>query len=100
MTTISRRDLIDLLASKSDLNQKDAHKFVEDLFEVIIKNLETGDSVKIHQFGNLNIRQKKARIGRNPKTNETYTISARKSVSFRTSNILKSKIRLLDNNSK
>lgn len=86
---ITKNDLVKLVMSKSNFNRHDAYLFVENFFEVIIKSLESGKVVKIPSFGNFTIRNKKARIGRNPKTKEEFPISARKVVSFRTSNIFK-----------
>ena len=93
MTTITKNDLIHLAMHNSLLKKPEASKFVDDFFEVMVKCLESGDSVKIPSFGNFILRDKKARIGRNPKTKKEYPIDARRVVSFRTSNILKKSIR-------
>ena len=93
MTTLTKSDLIQKVVDSSSLKKIEAAKFVEDFFEVIIKSLESGDSVKVPGFGNFILRDKKARIGRNPKTKEEYPIDARRVVSFRTSNILKSAVK-------
>ena len=93
MATITKKDLVSVVESNAELRKKESQQFIDSFFEIIIKNLETGDSVKIHQFGNFNVRSKNERKGRNPHTGEEYIISARKTVSFRTSNILKNKIR-------
>ncbi len=93
MTTLTKSDLIQKVVDSSSLKKMEAAKFVEDFFEVIIKSLESGDSVKVPGFGNFILRDKKARIGRNPKTKEEYPIDARRVVSFRTSNILKSAVK-------
>lgn len=77
----------------SDLKRAEASKFVEDFFEVMIKSLESGVPVKIPGFGNFTLRDKNPRVGRNPKTKEEFPIDARRVVSFRTSNVLKSAIK-------
>lgn len=91
--TITKSELVDEVIRTSGLKRFDANKFVDDFFEVITKSLESGDSVKVPGFGNFILRDKKERIGRNPKTKEEYVIESRRVVSFRTSNILKSAIR-------
>ncbi len=90
--TITKSNLIQIVMRNSELRRNEANKFVEDFFEVIINSLESGDSVKIPGFGNFILRDKDARIGRNPKTKEEFPIAARRVVSFRTSNMLKSTI--------
>ena len=93
MTTITKSELVDFVVKSSEFKKVEAGKFVDDFFEVVIKQLESGDPVKIPGFGNFILRDKNARIGRNPKTKEEYPIDARRVVSFRTSNILKSAIK-------
>lgn len=93
MATLTKSDLIQKVMEGSDLKRMEASKFVEDFFEIIIKSLESGDPVKIPGFGNFILRDKKARMGRNPKTKEEYPIDARRVVSFRTSNILKTAVK-------
>ena len=55
-------------------------------------SLIKGDDVKISSFGTFIVREKKERIGRNPKTGEEVPITARSVVTFRASNVLKSKV--------
>ena len=59
-----------------------------------MKSLINGDDVKISSFGTFVVRQKKERIGRNPKTGQEVPITARSVVTFRASNVLKSKVNL------
>ena len=91
--TLTKNDLVQLVMQNSQFKRNEAAKFVEDFFEIIIKGLESGDAVKVPGFGNFILRDKKARIGRNPKTKEEYPIEARRVVSFRTSNILKAAVK-------
>ena len=93
MTTLTKNDLVQLVIHNSLLKRMEAAKFVEDFFEVIIKSLESGQTVKVPGFGNFILRDKKARMGRNPKTKEEYPIEARRVVSFRTSNLLKAAVK-------
>jgi integration host factor subunit alpha len=91
--TVTKNDLIELVMSNSELTRGDAYRLVEDFFDVIIKSLEDGDEVKVSGFGNFVLRDKNARIGRNPKTKEEFPINARRVVSFHTSNLLKDQIK-------
>ena len=97
--TMTKQDLVEIVMNNSDFNRAydnraDVIKFVEDFFEVIIQGLESGDSVKIPSFGKFILRDKKSRMGRNPKTKEQYLIDARRVVSFRASSIFKTALKM------
>ena len=62
---------------------------VEDVFEIILDTLANGEKVKISDFGNFEVRQKKTRKGRNPQTGEAIEISARRVLIFKPSVTLK-----------
>ena len=90
--TLTRADLARCVYQNFDLSKKDAMDFVHDFFEEINLALINGSEVKLSSFGTLKIHNKKQRIGRNPKTKKEAIISARRVVSFRASNFLKSKV--------
>ena len=62
---------------------------LEDIFEIILKNIIKYKKVKIAKFGTFSLRKKKQRIGRNPKTKVTAVISERNVITFRASSELK-----------
>ena len=74
------------------LSRNESATLVDSVFSEILNSLITGDDVKISSFGTFVVRQKKERIGRNPKTGEEVPITARSVVTFRASNVLKSKV--------
>jgi integration host factor subunit alpha len=65
---------------------------VDLVFEKIKSTLEGGEAVKLSGFGNFIVHDKRARRGRNPQTGESITISSRKVLSFRPSQLLKAKV--------
>ena len=65
---------------------------IDDFFDILIKELTKTNKVKISSFGTFKIRNKKARIGRNPKTKIGTQIAPRKVVTFKPSHLLKEKI--------
>ena len=71
-------------------SKKEAADAVECVFDVIKETLEEGHKMKISGFGNFVVRDKKARVGRNPQTGEEITISARRVLTFKPSQVLKS----------
>ena len=93
MSTITKNELVQQVMQDSEFKRHMAIKFVDDFFEVIIRNLEQGEEVKVPRFGNFILRDKAARLGRNPKTKEEHTISGRRVVSFRTSSMLRAALK-------
>ena len=77
-------------------SKKISENFLEDFFELIFEKLRNNNKVKIAKFGTFEVRFKRSRIGRNPKTKEKVTISERKVILFKPSKELKKKINLND----
>ncbi len=90
MGALTKADLVKHLFSVVGLNQREAKDFSEDFFEEIRIALESGWQVKLSGFGNFCLRDKKQRPGRNPKTGEEIPVSARRVVTFKASQKLKS----------
>ncbi|MEC8226358.1 MAG: integration host factor subunit alpha, partial [Pseudomonadota bacterium] len=80
---LTKADIAEHLFEKLGINKKDAKDLVEAFFEEIRSALEKGEQVKLSGFGNFDLRDKKERPGRNPKTGEDIPISARRVVTFR-----------------
>lgn len=92
MTTLTKAELANLLFEKVGLNKREAKEMVEAFFEEVRTALETGDSVKLSGFGNFQLRDKPQRPGRNPKTGEEMPITARRVVTFHSSQKLKAMV--------
>ena len=91
--TWTRNDLIEAVSNNIGLSLSESSKIVEGIIEEILFNLEQGTDVKISSFGTFSVRHKNSRIGRNPKTGVEVLITARKVVTFNSSNILKAKFK-------
>ena len=89
---ITRQELYDLTHKELGISKNECIKFVDMMFEVVSKKFEEGNKVKISLFGAFEIKHKKARIGRNPKTKEEKEISSRKVITFKPSKFLLKKI--------
>ena len=74
------------------LNKREAKEMVEGFFEEIRNSLSSNQQVKLSGFGNFDLRDKKQRPGRNPKTGEEIPISARRVVTFRPGQKLKARV--------
>jgi integration host factor subunit alpha len=89
---LTKAELAEHLFEKVGLSKRDAKDMVECFFEEIRETLEKGEQVKLSGFGNFDIREKSERPGRNPKTGEDIPISARRVVTFRPGQKLKSRV--------
>ncbi len=89
---LTKAEVAEHLFEKVGLTKRDAKDMVEIFFEEIRETLESGEQVKLSGFGNFDLRQKSERPGRNPKTGEDIPISARKVVTFRPGQKLKSRV--------
>jgi integration host factor subunit alpha len=90
--TTTRSSLSEAVFKNVGLSRNESANLVDSIFNEILKNLTSGEEVKISSFGTFMVRDKKERIGRNPKTGQEVPITARQVVTFRASNVLKSKV--------
>ena len=77
-------DLIKDLSLKTGYSQNYSKKIVDDLINIFIQNIKSGN-LNLKNIGSFKLLTKKERIGRNPKTKEKFKITSRKSLSFTTS---------------
>ena len=89
---ITTKELAYALAEQHQLTKKHGQQMLEDLVGLITKHLKNGERVKIAGLGILQVRNRAARIGRNPATGEQIQIKASKKVAFRAAKELKESI--------
>ncbi|RLA02271.1 MAG: integration host factor subunit alpha [Gammaproteobacteria bacterium] len=89
---LTKAALAERLFEELGLNKREAKEIVEVFFEEIRQALESNEQVKLSGFGNFDLRIKKERPGRNPKTGEEIPISARQVVTFRPGQKLKARV--------
>lgn len=89
---LTKADFAERLFEELGLNKREAKEIVELFFEEIKTSLEEGNQVKISGFGKFDLRDKNSRPGRNPKTGEEIPITARRVVTFRPGQKLKSRV--------
>jgi integration host factor subunit alpha len=90
--TVTRADLTEAIYRSLGISRNESSIFVERILEEIAASLDAGETVKISSFGTFTVRDKKMRMGRNPKTGEEVPITPRRVISFRASNVLKERI--------
>ena len=87
--TFTTRNLADALAEQHQLTKKQSLEMMNELVGMITKHLKKGERVKIAGLGILQVRNRAARVGRNPATGEPIQIKASKKVAFRATKELK-----------
>ena len=89
---ITKADLSENLFTTLGINKRESKDLVEFFFEEIRLLLESGNPIHLSGFGNLDLRDKKERPGRNPKTGKDVSIAARRVVTFRAGQKLKARV--------
>lgn len=86
---MTKADIVETVYEKIGFSKKEAADIVELVFDTLKETLEKGEKIKLSGFGNFVVRQKRPRIGRNPQTGQEIEITARKVLTFKPSQILK-----------
>jgi integration host factor subunit beta len=86
---MTKADLIDEVSRLTELTRKDSEVIVETIFESVVRSLRAGDKIEIRGFGSFRTRQRKPRVGRNPKTGDRVEVPAKKIPFFKPSKELK-----------
>ena len=90
--TLTRADLCEAVHETVGLSRQDCSGLVERTLELVVEALEKGEQVKLSGFGVFQVRAKRARMGRNPKTGEPAAIEPRRVIGFRASQVMKARI--------
>ena len=93
---LTKRDLVNVVYMQLGFSKQVSENLIEDFLSTIISNIKREKKLKLSKFGTFSIRQKKSRIGRNPKTKETKIISSREVVLFKPSKEFKEFVNLKD----
>jgi integration host factor subunit beta len=93
---MTKADLIDEVSRLAELTRKDSEVILETIFDSVVRSLRAGDKIEIRGFGSFRTRQRKPRIGRNPKTGERVEVPAKKIPFFKPSKELKDLVNLGD----
>ena len=94
---LTKKDLVNLIYMQIGYSKQISENLIEDFFKTIIDNIKKENTLKLSNFGTFSIRQKKSRLGRNPKTKEEKIISERNVVLFKPSKEFKEFVNLKDN---
>ena len=94
---LTKKDLVNLVYMQLGFSKQISENLIDDFLATILQNIISEKKLKLSKFGTFKIRQKKSRIGRNPKTKETKMISSREVVLFKPSKEFKEFVNLKDN---
>ena len=93
---LTKKDLVNLIYMQLGFSKQISENLIDDFLLTIIQNIKNEKKLKLSKFGTFSIREKKSRIGRNPKTKEKKVISERKVVLFRPAKEFKNFVNLKD----
>ena len=94
---LTKKDLVNLVYMQIGFSKHISENLIDDFFSLIVENLKNKKKLKISKFGTFSIREKKERVGRNPKTKEEKNISKRNVVLFKPSKEFKKFINTHEN---
>ena len=86
---MTKADLIEEVSRVVEMTRKESEVIVEAIFDSIVRSLRTDDKIEIRGFGSFRTRQRKPRVGRNPKTGDRVEVPAKKIPFFKPSKELK-----------
>ncbi|CUJ32951.1 integration host factor subunit alpha [Cognatishimia activa] len=90
--TLTRMDLSEAVFREVGLSRNDSAQLVESVLDYMSDSLVQGEQVKISSFGTFSVRDKAARVGRNPKTGQEVPINPRRVLTFRPSHLMKDRV--------
>ena len=91
--TVSKADLVDLVAESTDMKKKDVKEVMDAMLEKISAHLDQNDKVQLTGFGTFEVRKRKARTGVKPGTTEKIKIPASKYPAFKPGKSLKERVK-------
>ncbi len=94
---LTKKDLVNHVYMQLGFSKQISENLIEDFLSTILINIKSNQKMKLSKFGTFTIRQKKSRIGRNPKTKERKIISSRKVVLFKPSKNFKEFVNISEN---
>ena len=89
---MTKAEIVEKIYEQVGFSKRESAEIVDAVFELMKQTLEKEEKIKVSGFGNFVVRSKRQRIGRNPHTREAITITARRVVTFKASQILKAAV--------
>lgn len=89
---LTKIDIVEKIINQMEISKRDSVDLVESVLSILKSTLGAGEKIKIAGFGTFEVKQKKDRRGRNPQTGEAIIIDARRILTYKPSNLLKTRI--------
>lgn len=89
---MTKKEFIGVVAGKAGISKKDTEAVYDALWESVIDSLKAGEKVQVTGFGTFEVRERPARVAKNPRTGESVDVDASKSPAFKPSKALKDSI--------
>ena len=90
---MTKKDIVIKIAEDANLKQSDVKIVVQQMLDIMIATLSKGETIELRNFGVFKVKERKSRIGRNPKTGTTVAIPERRVVTFKSGMVMKKKVR-------
>ena len=90
---MTKKDIVTKVSNDTNVAQVDVKKVVQKTLDVVVESLEKGETVELRNFGVFKVKNRRGRIGRNPRTGEEVQVPEKKVVVFKPGLILKSKVK-------
>ena len=92
MGTVTKKDLVDRIASQTDLKRSDVRDVIQAFLDNVINELGDGNRLEFRDFGVFEIRERAARMAQNPRTLERVPVPARKTVKFKVGRLMRNAV--------
>ena len=90
---MTKKDIVTKVSNDTNVAQVDVKKVVQRTLDVVVESLERGETVELRNFGVFKVKNRRGRIGRNPRTGEEVQVPEKKVVVFKPGLILKAKVK-------
>jgi len=91
--TMTKKDIVIKVSNETNLTQLDVKKIVQKTLDTVVQSLENGETVELRNFGVFKVKNRRGRIGRNPRTGDVVTVPEKKVVIFKPGLVLKYKVK-------
>ena len=90
---MTKKDIVIKVSNETNLTQIDVKKIVQRTLDVVVESLERGETVELRNFGVFKVKNRRGRLGRNPRTGQEVAVPEKKVVVFKPGLILKGKVK-------
>ena len=90
---MTKKDIVMKVSNDTNLTQIDVKKIVQRTLDVVVEALERGETVELRNFGVFKVKQRRGRLGRNPRTGDEVSVPEKRVVVFKPGLILKHKVK-------